>query len=67
MFLQGYDHDECEAWLEILSKRCAKIKDFVEYWECLASLDEARGDYDMALDSYQRAIVRGAEVTNSFS
>lgn len=39
------------------------ITEFVEYWECVAALEETRGDLKMAVDSYQRAIIRGAEVS----
>ena len=32
------------------------------YWECLASLEESRGDFKSAISYYERAVQHGAEV-----
>lgn len=52
--------------MHALHSRNRNIPEIVEYWECLAALEETRGDIKMAVDSYQRAIMRGAEVSIHF-
>ncbi|GLH05279.1 Uncharacterized protein GBIM_10918 [Gryllus bimaculatus] len=37
------------------------VKEIPQYWECLAALEEARGDFSSAVDCYGRAIVKGAD------
>jgi hypothetical protein len=38
------------------------IKELPVYWECVAALEEARGDFTSAVHCYERAIVHGAPV-----
>jgi hypothetical protein len=33
------------------------------YWECVAALEEAKGDFKSTLDGYERAIIWGASPT----
>lgn len=43
-------------------KEYKNIHETATYWECLAALEEARGDFNTAVDYYGRAIMRGAKV-----
>nr|CAD7456001.1 unnamed protein product [Timema tahoe] len=57
----GYPRDKCEEWLDVILKNCRSAFDKPTYWECLASLEESRGDFSMAIECYSRAIIRGAQ------
>nr|CAD7443839.1 unnamed protein product [Timema bartmani] len=59
--LDGYPRDKCEEWLDVILKNCRSAFDKPTYWECLASLEESRGDFSMAIECYSRAIIRGAQ------
>ncbi|XP_046996832.1 uncharacterized protein LOC124612593 [Schistocerca americana] len=61
LILASYPRDQCEEWLHLIRKKFPNLDDEPLYWECLAALEEARGDYSTAIDFYSRAIVSGAE------
>jgi hypothetical protein len=46
----------------MIRRFCPGIKEVPIYWECVAALEEAKGDLKSAVDCYQRAIIRGASV-----
>ncbi|XP_067012914.2 uncharacterized protein [Anabrus simplex] len=59
----GYPRDQCDEWLVLIRRANKGITNMPQYWECLAALEEARGDFSAAIDCYGRAVVRGAETT----
>ncbi|PNF32049.1 hypothetical protein B7P43_G05730 [Cryptotermes secundus] len=59
----GYPWNQCEEWLTMIRRFCPGIKEVPIYWECVAALEEARGDFKSAVDCYERAIIRGASPT----
>lgn len=61
--LKGYPKDQCEAWLGAIHKKYKKLEEEPHYWECLAALEEARGNITNAVEYYRNAIVQGAEVS----
>ncbi|RZF32367.1 hypothetical protein LSTR_LSTR001831 [Laodelphax striatellus] len=60
----GYPWESCKEWLTALRSRNPDAESLPDYWECLAALEEVQGDMQMAVDSYQRALMRGAEVSH---
>jgi hypothetical protein len=46
----------------MIRRFCPSIKEVPIYWECVAALEEAKGDFKSAIDCYERAIIRGASV-----
>jgi hypothetical protein len=38
------------------------VKEVPIYWECVAALEEARGDFTSAVHCYEKAIIHGASV-----
>nr|ANO53995.1 ckap2 [Eyprepocnemis plorans] len=61
LILATYPREQCEEWLHVIRRKFPNLDDEPLYWECLAALEEARGDYTTAIDFYSRAIVSGAE------
>ncbi|XP_075211112.1 uncharacterized protein LOC142318411 isoform X2 [Lycorma delicatula] len=57
-----YSWEACEDWLIAIRQRNPTVDSLPEYWECMAQLEETRGDLQLAVDSYERAVMRGAEV-----
>ncbi|XP_039286478.1 cytoskeleton-associated protein 2 [Nilaparvata lugens] len=60
----GYPWESCKEWLTALGSRNPDAESLPDYWECLAALEEKQGDMQMAVDSYQRALMRGAQVSH---
>jgi hypothetical protein len=46
----------------MIRRFCPTIKEVPIFWECLAALEVAKGDFKSAVDCYERAIIRGASV-----
>lgn len=61
LILASFPRDQCEEWLHLIRRKFPNLDEEPVYWECLAALEEARGDYTTAIDFYSRAIVSGAE------
>lgn len=59
----GYPWNQCEEWLTMIRRFCPGIKEVPIYWECVAALEEAKGDLKSAVDCYERAIIQGASPT----
>ncbi|XP_069671229.1 uncharacterized protein [Periplaneta americana] len=59
----GYPWEQCEEWLMMIRRNSPQINEQPIYWECLAGIEAARGDFRSAVDCYERAIVRGASPT----
>lgn len=59
---QGYPLEQCGLWLRAVRRRFPQCGDESIYWECLAALEEARGDLQTAVSCYERALLQGAEV-----
>ncbi|XP_034254474.1 cytoskeleton-associated protein 2-like [Thrips palmi] len=57
----GYPIEQCSLWLRAVRRRFPQCGDEPTYWECLAALEEARGDLQTAVSCYERAILQGAE------
>lgn len=57
----GYPLEQCSLWLRAVRRRFPQCGDESIYWECLAALEEARGDLQTAFSCYERAILQGAE------
>ncbi|XP_039286226.1 cytoskeleton-associated protein 2-like isoform X1 [Nilaparvata lugens] len=63
----GYPWESCKEWLTALRSRNPDAESLPDFWECLAALEEKQGDMQMAVDSYQRALMRGAQVIPHFT
>lgn len=63
LYHQGYAKEQCEAWLGTIRKKYKRMEREPEYWECLAALEEAKGNITSAVECYRNAIVQGAEVS----
>ncbi|KAK3912828.1 Cytoskeleton-associated protein 2 [Frankliniella fusca] len=57
----AYPTEQCEQWLKAIRRRFPQCGDEPIYWECLASLEETRGDFQSAVACYERAILQGAQ------
>lgn len=57
----GYPVDQCQLWLRAIRRRFPQCGDEASYWECLASLEESRGDLQTAVSCYERALIQGAQ------
>ena len=57
----GYPVEQCNLWLRAVRRRFPQCGDEAVYWECLASLEECRGDLESAASYYERAVMQGAE------
>lgn len=57
-----YPNERCEEWLTAIKKRCPKCTQLPIYWECLAALNGSNGDMKSAIENYEKAIIKGAEV-----
>lgn len=57
-----YPYNRCEEWLSAIRRKCISCTQLPIYWECLAALEQSRGDMNTAIEYYERAIIKGAEV-----
>ncbi|XP_026280608.1 cytoskeleton-associated protein 2-like isoform X1 [Frankliniella occidentalis] len=57
----AYPTEQCGLWLKAIRRRFPQCGEEPIYWECLASLEEIRGDFESAVACYERAILQGAE------
>lgn len=62
ILFQNYSIKACEEWLVAIRQRFLDADELPQYWECVAAIEEARGNLYMALDAFQRAVEKGAEV-----
>lgn len=48
----------------MIQNKFENVVNQASYWECRASIEQARGNFAQAVDCYENAIVQGAEVEN---